>query len=180
MRLVAGLGQPGYRHYFFEISPYDLIAFFEWKGVEAMVKKEHGSPVKGRFGFDHVSFGVEEEEDLWELKDKLEAASFWVSDVIDHGFIHSIYSYDPNNIPIEFSHNVSGTDIRKNPLMGDTQPTKLAMEGPEPQKNKLPKVKRATPIGERIVYPGVGSELFHGYKKNEKKVSSSKVMVNLA
>lgn len=46
MRLVAGLGQPGYRHYFFEISPYDLIAFFEWKGVEPMVKKEHGSPVK--------------------------------------------------------------------------------------------------------------------------------------
>lgn len=169
MRLVAGLGQPGYRHYFFEISPYDLIAFFEWKGVEGMVKKEHGSPVKGRFGFDHVSFGVEEEEDLWELKDKLEAASFWVSDVIDHGFIHSIYSYDPNNIPIEFSHNVSGTDIRKNPLMGDTQPTKLALEGPEPQVNKLPKVKRATPIEERIVYPGVGSELFHGYRKNEKK-----------
>ena len=29
MRLVAGLGEPGYRHYFFEISKDDLIAFFE-------------------------------------------------------------------------------------------------------------------------------------------------------
>ncbi len=43
----------------------------------------------------------------------------------------------------------------------------LALEGSEPQKNKWPKVKRATPIGERIVYPGAGSELFHGYRKGE-------------
>ncbi len=164
MRLVAGLGQPGYRHYFFEISPNDLIAFFEWKEVEPMIKKEHGRPVSGRFGFDHASFGVEEEEDLWNLKAKLEAAGFPVSEVIDHGFIHSIYAYDPNNIPIEFSHNVSGIDIRKEPRMGDTRPTKAALEGSEPR-DKWPKVKRVTPPGERIVYRGVGSELFHGYEK---------------
>lgn len=132
-----------------------------------MIKKEHGRPVSGKFGFDHVSFGVEEEDDLWELKDKLEAAGFWVSEVIDHGFIHSIYSYDPNNIPVEFSHNANGIDIRKNPRMGDAQPVKLALEGSEPQKNKWPKVKRAGPIGERIVYRGAGSELFHGYRKGE-------------
>ncbi len=30
MRLVAGLGRPGYRHYSFRISDNDLIAFFEW------------------------------------------------------------------------------------------------------------------------------------------------------
>ncbi len=164
MRLVAGLGQPGYRHYFFEISPNDLIAFFEWEGVEPMIKKEHGRPVSGRFGFDHVSFGVEEEEDLWNLKAKLEAAGFPVSEVIDHGFIHSIYAYDPNNIPIEFSHNVSGIDIRKEPRMGDIKPTKAALEGSEPR-DKWPKVKRVTPHEERIVYRGVGSELFHGYEK---------------
>jgi catechol 2,3-dioxygenase-like lactoylglutathione lyase family enzyme len=34
MRLVAGLGQPGYRHYFFQISETDLIAFFEWTDVK--------------------------------------------------------------------------------------------------------------------------------------------------
>ncbi len=164
MRLVAGLGEPGYRHYFFEISPNDLIAFFEWEGVEPMVKKEHGRPVSGRFGFDHVSFGVEEDEDLWNLKAKLEAAGFPVSEVIDHGFIHSIYAYDPNNIPIEFSHNVRGIDIRKEQRMGDIMPTKAALEGSEPL-DKWPKVKRVTPPEERIVYRGVGSELFHGYEK---------------
>ncbi len=169
MRLVAGLGMPGYRHYFFEISPYDLIAFFEWEGVEPMVKKEHGRPVNGRFGFDHVSFGVEEEDDLWELKDRLKGAGFWVSDVIDHGFIHSIYSYDPNNIPIEFSHNVSGVDVRKNPRMGDATPSKAALEGSEPQENKWHEVKHKTPPEERVIYPGAGSELFHGYAKISKK-----------
>ncbi|NJD76153.1 MAG: VOC family protein [Candidatus Methanoperedens sp.] len=162
MRLVAGLGQPGYRHYFFETSPFDLIAFFEWEGVEPMKKKEHGRPVEGQFGFDHVSFGVKSEDDLWELKDKLESAGFWVSRVIDHGFIHSIYTYDPNNIPIEFSHNVEGVDIREHPNMGDREPVKAALEGSQRQ-DKWPKVKRVTPPEERIVYPGAGSELFHGY-----------------
>jgi hypothetical protein len=57
-------------------------------------------PVKGSFIFDHVSFGVETEEDLWELKEKLYAAGFEVSDVIDHGFIHSIYSFDSNGSPL--------------------------------------------------------------------------------
>src|SRR3990170_4371379 len=82
--------------------------------------------------------------------------------VLGHGFIHSIYSYDPNNIPVEFSHNVKGIDIRKNPRMGDVQPAKLALEGSEPQENKWPEVERVTPVRERIVHPGAGSELFHG------------------
>jgi len=71
-----------------------------------MPEKDNGKPVKGSFIFDHVSFGVETEEKLWALKEKLDAAGFEVSDVIDHGFIHSIYSFDPNGLPIEFSVNV--------------------------------------------------------------------------
>jgi catechol 2,3-dioxygenase-like lactoylglutathione lyase family enzyme len=144
MRLVAGLGQPGYRHYFFQISDADLIAFFEWPGVEPVAKKDHGRPVRGPFIFDHVSFGVETEEDLWQLKDKLEAAGFPVSDVIDHGFIHSIYAHDPNGIPVEFSHN------------------QIALEGAEPRLEAWPRVARVTPESQRVVYPGAGSELFHG------------------
>ncbi len=101
MRLVAGLGEPGFRHYFFEISETDLIAFFEWGGVKPVKPKEHGEPVKGPFVFDHVSFGMESDQALWELKDKLDAAGFECSDMIDHGFIHSIYAFDPNGIPIE-------------------------------------------------------------------------------
>jgi catechol 2,3-dioxygenase-like lactoylglutathione lyase family enzyme len=162
MRLVAGLGKPGYRHYFFQISDTDLLAFFEWPEVEPIAKKDHGRPVKGPFVFDHVSFGVDTEDDLWELVDRLQAAGFHVSDVIDHGFIHSIYTHDPNGIPIEFSHNVEDIDIRRQPQMKDTAPTQTTLEGTEPQWNRWPEVKEATPSMERLVFPGAGSELFHG------------------
>ncbi len=167
MRLVVRLGKPGYRHYFFEISENDLIAFFEWPGIEPVTEKEHGYPVKGPIIFDHVSFGVETKEDLWALKDKLEAAGVWVTEVIDHGFIHSIYAFDPNGIPIEFSHNVEGVDVRKNPTMADSIPSAIAQEGSEPRFDKWPPVERPTPQDERKVYPGVGSELFHGKKEAE-------------
>jgi catechol 2,3-dioxygenase-like lactoylglutathione lyase family enzyme len=165
MRLVAGLGQPGYRHYFFEISGHDLIAFFEWPGVKPVPEKDHGEPVRGPFIFDHVSFGVETEDDLWTIKDKLEAAGFEVSEVIDHGFIHSIYAFDPNGIPIEFSHDKEGVDVRKNPQMRDVKPSPTTQEGPESQIDKWPTVTKPTPLSARRVYPGAGSELFHGIKK---------------
>jgi len=166
-RLVAGLGGPDYRHYFFQISDNDLIAFFEWPEVKPVAKKDHGMPVKGPFIFDHVSFGVETREDLWRLKDRLEAAGFHVSDVIDHGFIHSIYSFDPNGIPIEFSANVLGRDPRINPTIVDAAPSQVTLEGPEPHPGKWPAVKTPTPKSKRTVYPGAGSELFHGKKKKE-------------
>ena len=74
MRLVAGLGRPGYRHYFFEISHHDMIAFFEWPHVDKIEEKDHGVPVRGPFVFDHVSFEVESDDDLRTLMDKLEAS----------------------------------------------------------------------------------------------------------
>ncbi len=165
MRLVAGLGHPGYRHYFFEISGNDLLAFFEWPGVQPVPEKEHGRPLGGPFVFDHIAFGVEAEDDLWELKDRFSAAGFWVSEVIDHGFIHSIYAFDPNGIPVEFSHNVEGVNVRKKPIMADSEPSCTARGGSEAHFDTWPLVSRPTSKEERTVYPGAGSELFHGKKK---------------
>jgi catechol 2,3-dioxygenase-like lactoylglutathione lyase family enzyme len=156
MRLIAGLGRPGYRNYFFEISEHDLIAFFEWPDVESAPPKDHGVPVKGPFVFDHVSFEVESDENLWELKDKLEAADIWVSELIDHGFIHSIYTFDPNEIAIEFSAPVHEVDIRKYPKMKDKKPTAIALEGDNPQPGKWSAVKEPTLQSERTIYPGEG------------------------
>ena len=165
MRLVAGLGKPGYRHYFFQISATDLIAFFEWPDLEPIEEKEHGRPVKGPFAFDHVSIGVSRQEHLWEIKDKLSAADHYVSEPIDHGFIHSIYAWDPNGIAIEFSWNVEGIDVRRHPKMMDAQPTEAALQGPEPQPEVWPPVTQPTLPEDRKVYPGAGSELFHDIKK---------------
>jgi catechol 2,3-dioxygenase-like lactoylglutathione lyase family enzyme len=159
MRLVAGLGRPGHRHYFFQINERDLIAFFEWPGVEPAPEKEHGYPVEGPFIFDHVSIGVEEKLDLLELCDLLQAAGFWVSEIIDHGFIHSLYSFDPNGIPIEFSWNVPGVDIRKRPSMVEKSPSSVTKEGPEPQAGHWPPVKEPTPADDYEAYPGEGMAL---------------------
>lgn len=165
MRLIAGLGEPGYRQYFFEISGNDMIAFFEWPDVSPVEEKEHGRRVSGRVAFDHVSFGVESKEMLLELKDRIDAAGFWVSEVIDHGFIHSVYAFDPNGIPIEFSWNVSGVDIHLNPAMLDAEPSDIAREGAGPQPGIWPVVPRKTPLSEYRPYPGQGSQFFRGNKK---------------
>lgn len=158
LRLVAGLGRPGYRHYFLEISPTDMLAFFEWPGVEPIAPKDHGVPVKGPFAFDHLSIGVRDRNDLWDVKDRLEAAGFWVSEVIDHGFIFSVYSFDPNNIAIEFSCPVPGVDISSHPIMADRHPSATAKEGAEPQPGQWP-APTPTPPVERRIYPGEGREL---------------------
>jgi catechol 2,3-dioxygenase-like lactoylglutathione lyase family enzyme len=168
MRLVVGLGRPGGRLYFFEISQNDLLAFFEWPQVKPVQEKDHGYPVKGPFIFDHVSFGVETVEDLWTLKDRIEAADpdLWVSEVIDHGFICSIYTFDPNGIPIEFSWDVPDLDIRRNPKMIDRERSKAAKEGAEPKTGHWPQVTHATAPEERQIYPGEGSELAGGKRKS--------------
>lgn len=157
MRLVAGLGSRGYRHYFFAVSDRDMIAFFEWPGAEAVPEKDHGVPVKGPIAFDHVSFGVASDDALWRLKDRLEAAGFWVSEVIDHGFIHSIYTFDPNRIPIEFSSPVADVDLRRRPQMLDRHAGTVAREGADPQPGTWPAVVRRTPLAQREIFPGEGT-----------------------
>jgi catechol 2,3-dioxygenase-like lactoylglutathione lyase family enzyme len=159
MRMIVGFGGRENRLYFFEVAPHELIAFFEWPGAEAVQQKEHGYPWRGPIIFDHVAFGVPSRDDLWTIKDRLEAAGFWVSEAIDHGFIHSVYAFDPNGIPIEFSWEVPGVDLSGAPRMMDRHPSFFALEGSEPQPGKWPPVRTPTPTEERRSYPGEGSEL---------------------
>ncbi len=170
MRLVTRLGHPGYRHYFFEISPHDMIAFFEWPDIEPMEEKDHGVPVKGSYAFDHISFEVASDEDLWELKDKFEVADIWCSELVDHGFIHSLYAFDPNGIAIEFSAPVTAIDIRQTPVMADTQPCAEALKGPDPQQRLWPEVQHPTPRQDRIIYDGEGDVIREAVAKKENKL----------
>ncbi len=160
LRLSVGFGEPGYRQYFFRITDTEYITFFEWDGAEPVEEKEHGVPFKGAIAFDHVSLGMISDDALWEMKEKLDAADIWVSEVIDHGFIQSIYAFDPNGIPIEFSVFVDAVDIEADPLMADKHPVQSAKEGTEPQEGVWPLGKAAPPKNERKVYPGLGSGLF--------------------
>jgi catechol 2,3-dioxygenase-like lactoylglutathione lyase family enzyme len=165
MRLIGVMGEKGNMQYILEISEYCSIVFFEWPGVKPVEEKEHGRVVSGQFAFDHIAFGLESEGELWELKDRLNAAAIWVSEVIDHGFFRSIFSFDPNGIPIEFAWNVEGLDIRKAPVMIDPPASGVAAEGPEPQEERWPAVEKPTLKEDRRTYPGQMSRFFRKTKK---------------
>ncbi|MCI5145908.1 MAG: VOC family protein [Candidatus Electrothrix sp. AR3] len=160
MRLINGFGEAGFRHYFFEIDAQNCLAFFEWEGAQSVERKLHGQPLSGPIVFDHIAFGLDSKEEVWALKDTLEAAGFACSDMIDHGFIHSVYSFDPNGIPIEFCYEVKEQNVRKHPVMNDAEPSPAALEGAEPQTGYWPEVTKPTPLAEQVLKGGDGSGFF--------------------
>ena len=102
--LVATIGDPSFRHYFFRIGERNTVAFFQYAGhpVEPFAKPA-GIPDPRAAQFDHVSFDLPDEEALLELRNRLKAAGSEVTDVVDHGFVRSIYFNDPNGIALEAS-----------------------------------------------------------------------------
>ncbi len=60
------------------------------------------------------------------------------------------------------SRCAEGVNIRKEPQMRDKEPSQITLEGVEPQLEAWPRVVKTTPESQRVVYPGAGSELFHG------------------
>jgi len=157
LRIIAAMGRKGYKQYFFEVSDRDMVTFFEWSGVEPVVEKEHGVPIKGPFGFDHVSLGLMDDNALFDMRDSIEAAGFWVSEPIDHGFIHSIYTFDPNGIALEFSVQ-AGRDIRKDPIAEDSMAPDSLGDGLEQVKGRWPSPAGEERLEARRLYPGMGSE----------------------
>ncbi|HUQ39400.1 MAG TPA: VOC family protein [Acidimicrobiales bacterium] len=102
MRLVSTLRAGPMRHYFFEIAPGNTIAFFEWKGGKTF-SKPAGIPIDAAIQFDHLSFNVADDEVLHELRTRLKSKGCEVTDIVDHGFVHSIYFTDNNGIALEAS-----------------------------------------------------------------------------
>jgi catechol 2,3-dioxygenase-like lactoylglutathione lyase family enzyme len=103
MRVVAGIAAGPMRHYFFEIAPGNTIAFFEWKDGHTFAKPA-GVPVKTPLQFDHLSFNVADEMALQELRLRLKEKGCEVTDLVDHGFVKSIYFTDNNGIALEASY----------------------------------------------------------------------------
>lgn len=165
LEVRSRLGAPGYRQYFLAAGGQTLLAFFEWSGAEPVPEKDHGVPMRGPLVFDHVALELGDDEELFELRDRLAAAGFWVSEAVDQGYVHSIYTFDPNGVPVEFAVAVAETDLRAVTRFVDREPGAVALEGPEPQPGAWPAPERPTPESERTVYPGSGSEYFPVDKK---------------
>ena len=103
-RLVATIGTPQFRHYFFEFGPGNTVAFFEYPGPRRQsFAKPAGVPDPRAAQFDHLSFNLPDENALLALRDRLKSAGCEITDVVDHGFIRSVYFTDPNGIALEAS-----------------------------------------------------------------------------
>ncbi|MBF0283320.1 MAG: VOC family protein [Magnetococcales bacterium] len=159
MRLVYASGRPGYRQYFFSVSDRDFVSFFEWPEARRVAYRRHGSPATGPMTFDHVSIGVADREALYRVSDLLAAADMPVSDVVDHGFVLSVYTYDPNGIPLEFTCNAPGIDIHRQPMFDDPDGPPSVHEGPDPIPDRWPEPE-PLPDDERVTILGEGWEHF--------------------
>jgi catechol 2,3-dioxygenase-like lactoylglutathione lyase family enzyme len=84
-------------HIFFEMGDGNHIAFFD--------EPDHARPeqFEKKHGFDlHVAFEARDAHALAHWKQRWSDAGIAYS-TIDHGFLHSIYCYDPNGIRIEIT-----------------------------------------------------------------------------
>jgi catechol 2,3-dioxygenase-like lactoylglutathione lyase family enzyme len=103
MRLVATTMAGPMRHYFFEMGPGNTIAFFEVKDAHAFAAPAGIPDTARKAQFDHLSFNLPDEEALLTLARRLKDHGCEVTDVVDHGFIRSIYFTDPHGIALEAS-----------------------------------------------------------------------------
>jgi catechol 2,3-dioxygenase-like lactoylglutathione lyase family enzyme len=87
-----------YMHLFFEMPDGNFIAFFD--------EPNNATPesFKHKDGLDlHVAFEIDNRDDLDLWKKKIRDARIKCHGPIDHGFVHSIYMYDPNGIQVEIT-----------------------------------------------------------------------------
>ena len=103
-RLVATIGTPGFRHYFFELGPQCTVAFFEYADpVVEPFTKAAGVPDPRAAQFDHLALNLPDEDALHDLRRRLKSADCEVTDVVDHGSVRSVYFTDPSGIALEAS-----------------------------------------------------------------------------
>jgi catechol 2,3-dioxygenase-like lactoylglutathione lyase family enzyme len=103
-RLVLTLATDSFRHYFFEFDRGSTVAFFEYRNQPLETySKPAGVPYPPASQFDHLSFGVADEDALVHLRGRLLALDCGVSEVVDHDVLRSIYFTDNNGIALEAS-----------------------------------------------------------------------------
>jgi len=87
-----------YTHFFFRLQDGSFIAFFDL-GDDVAALPSPNTPL----WVNHIAFRVDSVQALRDMKARLEAAGVEVLGVTDHGFVRSIYFFDPNGIRLEFT-----------------------------------------------------------------------------
>jgi catechol 2,3-dioxygenase-like lactoylglutathione lyase family enzyme len=87
-----------YVHVFFEMRDGSYIAFFDL-GDNTAAQPSPNTPA----WCNHLALKMKSVEEVIEAKKRLEAAGIDVVGVTDHGFVQSIYFFDPNGIRLELT-----------------------------------------------------------------------------
>jgi catechol 2,3-dioxygenase-like lactoylglutathione lyase family enzyme len=153
MRMVYTTNEGSGRQIFFSVGGGSYIVFFEWPDACCLPYRRHGEPKSGEQAFDHVSIQVADEEQLWEIMSRLDASGMPAGDIVDHGFCRSLYSYDPNKIPIEFLCMREDVDLKANPVFADPEPLPAMLEGADPVPGHWPDSEEIL-LEEREINPG--------------------------
>ena len=94
-----------YVHIFFQMRDGSYIAFFDL-GDDETSDPSPNTPA----WVNHIAFEVDTVADLDEWKSKLEAGGVEVLGVTDHGFVNSIYFFDPNGVRLELTTRTASAD----------------------------------------------------------------------
>ena len=103
---IPGLNEPTpYMHLFFEMGNGDMIAFFD----------EPQGATAGQFdrahSFDrHIAFEVDGEDELLAWQERINGKGVSCLGPVDHGFVKSVYMYDPNGLQVEITTRTADYD----------------------------------------------------------------------
>ena len=87
-----------YTHFFFRLQDGSFIAFFDLGNDEAALPSPN-TPL----WVNHISFRVDSQQALVDMKARLEAHGVEVLGITDHHIFHSIYFFDPNGVRLELT-----------------------------------------------------------------------------
>ena len=87
-----------YTHFFFRLQDGSFIAFFDLGNDEASLPSPN-TPA----WVNHISFRVDSQQALRDMKERLEAHGIDVIGITDHHIFHSIYFFDPNGVRLELT-----------------------------------------------------------------------------
>lgn len=94
-----------YMHLFFGLPDGNYIAFFDEP------TKIDPQWFDMKHGFDmHYAFEAGSEAEMLEMQARIKAAGVPCFGPIDHGFVKSVYMYDPNGIQVEVTHRTADHD----------------------------------------------------------------------
>ena len=116
-----------YVHLFFEFGDGSYIAFFDL-GDETSFVPDPETPS----WVNHFAMRVDTEAEVESWRKRLAAAGLDPIGPVDHGFVKSIYFFDPNGLRLEITCEVTGAEARRSHMASAPADLKAWTDGRPP------------------------------------------------